>query len=363
MKKRPSNRRASGFSLVELLVVIAIIGVLAALLLPALGKARDRAKQAACLSQLREVGLGFHAFAHDHNNLLPMQVPARLGGSAEWASATNPVSLAHRHFQTLANELVTPRILVCPTDTRRPAAAFGILRNTNVSYFVGLRARFGHATSILAGDRNLTNDWLGPASAYRVDANSVVRWTHELHRFRGNLLFADGHAEQWRSIALFATAGGGVAPGDLLMPTTTAPVAQPQSDASTSAPPWAVAASESSSTGTTSVARPTRPPPQVRMPDGKTTGASSEPSVRPAQPREPSAAPPAAIAATAPPPAPATPATPLEFLVGMVRDVVTSFYGLLLLLLVLLVAVRVWYELRQRRERARTFGKRDEPGF
>src|SRR5580698_8664039 len=114
-----------GFTLVELLVVIAIIGILAGLLLPVLTKAQGRAKRVWCENNLRQLGIAFHSFSHDHNSLFPMAVPMSDGGSQEFAQngylVNGPFYFGYHHFQTLSNILVTPKILVCPTDLTRGA--------------------------------------------------------------------------------------------------------------------------------------------------------------------------------------------------------------------------------------------------
>lgn len=203
MKWDRHNRPSRAFTLIELLVVTAIMAILAALLLPALGKAKFQAKRAACANHLQQIGLGFHSFAHEHNSKFPMQVIPTEGGTMLPAPGPAALSLfapAFRHFQALSNELVTPKILICPADGRSEAARFAGLQSENVSYFVVVNAEYGHANTVLAGDRNLTNT--SPATAAPSGARPALRWTDEVHCGQGNLLFADGHVEKHTTATL-----------------------------------------------------------------------------------------------------------------------------------------------------------------
>ena len=227
MSDTRSNVRVSGMTLIELLCVMGIIAMLAALLLPALAQAQARTRRLQCIDHLHQVGVGFVNFANEHNGQFPMAVPMSAGGTLELAQSGYRLEgdfyFSFRHFQAASNELVTPKIVVCPADTRPPATSFATLSNASLSYFIGVNAEFARPTSILAGDRNLTNDYATPGTLVRLGGNYPLHWTEELHRFKGNLLFSDGHVEEKNSPALASSVSQLPVVANLAIPTVRPP--------------------------------------------------------------------------------------------------------------------------------------------
>jgi prepilin-type N-terminal cleavage/methylation domain-containing protein/prepilin-type processing-associated H-X9-DG protein len=259
-----TSRRESAFTLVEMLVVIGIIGILAALLLPALSKSEGRAKRILCENNLQQMGIAFHIFMHDHDGKFPMQVSTNNGGTLEFVQGNGGMNdesdFVFRDFQTLSGELTTPQMLICPTDTRAPAMNFAALKNENVSYFVGANADFGKPDSILSGDRNIA------ASGDR------LRWTQELHQFKGNVLFADGHIEEWNNSTL-ASAANSSAAGNIELPSVKPDANQNSPGAGGSSPMPSSAAGTANSPTTPA---PTAPGDQSTQPRGNSLSTRAE---------------------------------------------------------------------------------------
>ena len=199
MRRHFPNRNRRGFTLIELLVVIAIIAILAALLLPALARAKSRAQRVACVSNLRQVSVALHLWAEDRTSRLPWRTPADDDG-------TQSLPETWQHCQVLSNEVDTPKILHCPGDGARPVASdwsaagqgFAALRNRALSYFIGTDCNLGYTRMHAIGDRHVMGEDGNHCDTAVIAAGitklpaTTATWSRALHDGAGNLALGDG---------------------------------------------------------------------------------------------------------------------------------------------------------------------------
>jgi prepilin-type N-terminal cleavage/methylation domain-containing protein len=193
MKKLPGNTKVGGFTLIELLVVVAVIAVLAAMLLPALSRSGP-SNTARCMSNLKQIDLGYIMWANDHAGQFPAQVGTTDKGSMEFVST----GYASLHFRSLSDYLKFPNVFVCPLDkSKQLAKSTKDLRDENLSYFINLEATTNNPShTILAGDRNLqANGQPVKPGLFGLTTNLDMSWTHDLHLRGGILAFTDGHVQ------------------------------------------------------------------------------------------------------------------------------------------------------------------------
>jgi prepilin-type N-terminal cleavage/methylation domain-containing protein/prepilin-type processing-associated H-X9-DG protein len=210
------KRRA--FTLIELLVVIAIIAILAAILFPVFAQAREKARQAACLSNCKQIGLAYLMYAQDYDE---MAVPA-----CNWNAGYNPKTDSRAWYDGLLEPYTrNAKVFQCPSfrpspypsyqasfigydpkSSAIPAFSNNGYDNRKMIKTVNL-AQATRASEIVLTVENTWGIELGHDPSYRLWSwpdywdPTGFDWEHQYpgkHSGGHNSVFADGHAKWWQ---------------------------------------------------------------------------------------------------------------------------------------------------------------------
>ena len=210
---RSSQRRDHGFTLIELLVVIAIIAILAAILFPVFAQARAKARQSACLSNMKQLGTGLMMYAQDHDETLPISdfIGNGLAPLVGWRDPRAGDSWASGLYPYVKNLqiYVCPEAVDYPADKSVPWRSPDRFEDGTVSYLMNYVTRGRPLAAVPApadliflheGDRR----WRVAHCRPRPSTPTSTKYTEinydfydSRHNKGATLLFADGHAK-WR---------------------------------------------------------------------------------------------------------------------------------------------------------------------
>jgi prepilin-type N-terminal cleavage/methylation domain-containing protein len=201
---RPGN---NAFTLIELLVVIAIISILAAMLLPALARAKESAKRTSCASNLRQVHLAFFAYAEDHHDMLPPKFEVKKASlKPEDVAKGKQLNTPTNGLQTLLAVYASADVFQCPSDYGDALERTPVWTRRGVSFDakgseIGKadKQKFSAANTFEVA-RDLFKPWDSDDPKKVADKISKgelgpVKW----HHYAYNMVMGDGHVRAIKS--------------------------------------------------------------------------------------------------------------------------------------------------------------------
>ena len=197
MKKNSPPHRLRASTMTDMLIVVATLVLLGFVLVPIVTRPR-MSRRNQCVANLKWLGVAFRLWPSGSSDIFPFARSTNDGGTLEFAGSTN----VFLHFRAISNELSTPKILICPSDSgKKSAKDFNKFDNRNISYFIGLDAAEGQPWTILSGDRNLTTNGVALGNGvFTLTTNNTMGWTGAIHNNNGtnggNIGLADGSVQQ-----------------------------------------------------------------------------------------------------------------------------------------------------------------------